>query len=64
MTQFIRDFGCRSRKIGQENNLHMPKIEKPLKKIVRQKQFFRFILQKWLAARLASGGEVRFRDFL
>jgi len=43
-----------------ENNLHMPKIEKPLKKIVRQKQFFRFILQKWLAARLASGGEARF----
>ena len=43
-----------------ENNLHMPKIEKPLKKkLFDRNNFFRFIRPKWLATRLASGGEAQ-----
>ena len=48
--------------MGQENNLHMPKIEKPLKEIVRQNNFLGLSSKKWLATRLASGGEALFRE--
>ena len=46
-----------------ENNLHMPKIEKTVKRNCSTEQFLRFILQKWLATRLASDGEARILDF-
>ena len=46
-----------------ENNLHMPKIEKPLKEIVRQNNFLGLSSPKRLATRLASGGEARILDF-
>ena len=42
---------------------NMPKIEKPLKEIVRQNNFLGLSSPKRLATRLASGGEARLRDF-
>ena len=47
------------KKKSLKNNLHMPKIGKTVRRNCSTEQFLRFIRPKWLATRLASGGEAQ-----